>query len=65
MMNTTPTNAEIDCPRCGVVMTKGIAMVGAPRGITCEGKWPARLQDCLKCHSCGHSETIQPQEVEH
>jgi len=39
-------------------MTLGVALVGAPRGITYEGEWPTRLKDCLKCHNCGYSESI-------
>lgn len=55
---TEPAHPKIDCPKCSGAMTIGIALVGAPRGITYEGKWPPSLQGCLKCTSCGHSETL-------
>lgn len=54
---------DLDCLKCGSHMTKGTALVGAPRGMTIEGEWPTKLRDCLKCHSCGYSETIDQSEI--
>jgi hypothetical protein len=55
-----PESESLDiCPKCFNEMSLGAALIGAPRGITYEGHWPIRLTDCLKCHSCGHSEVLQ------
>lgn len=48
--------AEILCPKCYSLMSPGKALIGPPPGITYEGEWPVKFRDCLKCHSCGHSE---------
>lgn len=53
-----PPDTDTECLKCGSIMTLGLALVGAPRGITYEGEWPTRLKDCLKCHACGYSEAI-------
>jgi hypothetical protein len=52
-----PTEHD-DCPRCSLRLTPGVALIGAPRGLTYEGAWPVRLQDCLKCEQCGYSERV-------
>lgn len=48
--------AEAVCPKCFTLMSPGKALIGPPPGITYEGEWLAKFRDCLKCHSCGHSE---------
>ena len=48
--------AEAVCPKCFTLMSPGKALIGPPPGTTYEGEWPAKIRDCIKCHSCGHSE---------
>jgi len=50
------------CPRCGGSLERGKALFSirqALPGAMWEGETePATVQDCLKCHSCGYSETL-------
>jgi len=48
--------AKAVCPKCLTPMSAGKALVGPLPGITYEGEWPVEYRDCVKCHSCGHSE---------
>ena len=50
--------AAVVCPKCFTAMTSGKALIGPPRGITYVGTWPTRFSDCVKCHTCGHSEYL-------
>ena len=59
------------CPKCQVQMTHGLAMgqtvnKGRP-GQTLYTQYPCGpgfLKSCLKCHQCGYSMEVVPQEKE-
>jgi hypothetical protein len=57
---TTTQPLADGCPRYSTLMREAQALVGAPRGVTFEGKWAARLRPCLKCPECGYSEELSP-----
>lgn len=53
---------ENRCPRCGGPLEQGKALFSVRQAIP-DAMWegeakPATIQDCLKCHSCGYSETV-------
>jgi predicted nucleic-acid-binding Zn-ribbon protein len=57
--------SESKCPRCDNSLERGKAIFGI--GQLLKGAMfeiepePPALQDCLKCTSCGYSETLQPE----
>lgn len=49
------------CPRCGGALERGQALFSLSQVVRAawEGETKPTLQDCLKCPSCGYSETLK------
>jgi predicted nucleic-acid-binding Zn-ribbon protein len=62
MPNSEHRNEAEKCPRCGGVLKRSKAIFGSGqllKGAMFENEpKPPTLQDCLKCASCGYSETL-------
>ena len=57
-----PTVPDDKCPRCGGPLERGQAIFSIrqilPGAMWADEAKPPALQDCLKCNSCGYSETL-------